>query len=75
VATELLPGERKKTVVRIGIGQVGWVGSGCGLAALARLRPGRFFSYFFCSVSFLFCFIFCFQISILVLLNHFAGLN
>jgi hypothetical protein len=28
---------------------------------------------FFCSVSFLFCFIFSFQISNLVLLNHFAG--
>jgi hypothetical protein len=30
---------------------------------------------FFCSVSFLFCFIFYFQISNLVLLNYFAGLN
>jgi hypothetical protein len=28
---------------------------------------------FFCSVPFLFCFIFSFQISNLVLLNHFAG--
>jgi hypothetical protein len=44
------------------------------LGRLDGLRPGKsFLLFFFCSVSFLFCFIFCFQISNLVLLNYFAG--
>jgi hypothetical protein len=63
VATELLPGERRKTTMRIGIGQVGWAGSGCGLAALARLRPGKWFLFFFYSISFILFPVFCFAIS------------
>jgi hypothetical protein len=74
VATELLPGEKKKTTMRIGIGQVGWAGSGCGLAALAGLRSGKWFlSFFFYSISFILFPVLCFAISNANLLFDFAG--
>jgi hypothetical protein len=46
--------------------------SWAGLMGYGQMSPPPIF---FCSVSFLFCFIFYFQISNLVLLNYFAGLN